>query len=380
MLAASSGVVTGEATATPERAHVRCDGRVATIVGTRGDDKIRGTSGDDVIAALTGSDRVDGRGGDDVLCGGDGSDTLRGGPGSDRLLGEGDGTSADDPCQTSGGSAQREVLGDVLVPGPGDDYVDGGYDPLQTSRSCWTQPDEVSFDDSPTGIRAHLGEPGGVGMVRAGPDHDIVRGERRLGLQGSRYDDRIVGGPGDETFFGNGGVDVISGGAGDDELSDGRGAWALRERGKASGDRLDGGLGADLLRSAGGDDVLAGGDGDDELRTDLACSTVAGGPGHDSVHLAASSTSNGIDRLVLDATAGTIAMLPSQPACGRFSELESYGFMYVPPVEFRGTDAAEELEAGPGTVGLTASMGGGDDLVTGSDEDDVIDAGDGQDW
>src|SRR2546426_12503069 len=44
--------------------------RVATIVGTEGNDLITGTSGDDVIQALGGNDQIDGGDGDDLICGG----------------------------------------------------------------------------------------------------------------------------------------------------------------------------------------------------------------------------------------------------------------------------------------------------------------------
>lgn len=67
----------------------RCDGRLATIIGTPGDDRIVGTSGDDVIIAGNGRDFVDGKGGNDVICGGDGNDEIKGGNGADRLFGEG---------------------------------------------------------------------------------------------------------------------------------------------------------------------------------------------------------------------------------------------------------------------------------------------------
>ena len=68
-----------------ERARTTCAGRVATIVGTSGDDHIRGTSHADVIFAGGGRDTVDGRGGNDIICGGAGSDHLLGGSGSDMI-------------------------------------------------------------------------------------------------------------------------------------------------------------------------------------------------------------------------------------------------------------------------------------------------------
>lgn len=63
----------------------RCQGRRATIVGTRAGEELVGTPGRDVIAALGGDDVVRGRGGNDLICGGRGNDRLIGGPGHDRF-------------------------------------------------------------------------------------------------------------------------------------------------------------------------------------------------------------------------------------------------------------------------------------------------------
>src|SRR5213593_617217 len=57
--------------------------RVATIVGTEGDDVIVGTSGDDVIQALGGNDQIDGGDGNDLICVGAGADIIYGGAGDD---------------------------------------------------------------------------------------------------------------------------------------------------------------------------------------------------------------------------------------------------------------------------------------------------------
>jgi Ca2+-binding RTX toxin-like protein len=65
----------------------RCGGRVPTIVGTTGDDRIRGTKHADVIVGLTGRDIIRGRDGRDRVCGNRGRDHLRGGRAADRLAG-----------------------------------------------------------------------------------------------------------------------------------------------------------------------------------------------------------------------------------------------------------------------------------------------------
>ncbi len=70
-----------------EGTQIRCNGRVATIVGSARGDRIRGTAGRDVIVAGGGADRVHARGGRDVVCGGSGADRLAGGAGRDTLIG-----------------------------------------------------------------------------------------------------------------------------------------------------------------------------------------------------------------------------------------------------------------------------------------------------
>jgi hemolysin type calcium-binding protein len=83
----------------PSIGPVRCEGRVATIVGTDRPERLRGSRGRDVIAALGGNDVVRGGKGEDLICGGDGRDGLSGNGGRDRLVG-GPGS---DECRGGGG-------------------------------------------------------------------------------------------------------------------------------------------------------------------------------------------------------------------------------------------------------------------------------------
>ena len=76
----------------------------------------------------------------DVICGGPGADRLSGGTGSDRLYGQADGVYPDSHCSHAGGY----VAGDLLMPGPGNDHVDGGYDARQL-EACFNQPDTVRY-------------------------------------------------------------------------------------------------------------------------------------------------------------------------------------------------------------------------------------------
>jgi Ca2+-binding RTX toxin-like protein len=94
---------------------VMCDGKVATIVGTPGNDIIHGTKGNDVIAGLGGNDVIFGNRGDDVICGGDGNDVIFGDAGNDRLFGD----AGNDHLFGASGTNQ-------LDGGPGSDHCLGG--------------------------------------------------------------------------------------------------------------------------------------------------------------------------------------------------------------------------------------------------------------
>ena len=67
----------------------KCGGKLATIVGSTGRDRLVGSRFDDVIAGLGGGDTIDGGRGDDIVCGGPGGDELDGDSGRDRLDGQG---------------------------------------------------------------------------------------------------------------------------------------------------------------------------------------------------------------------------------------------------------------------------------------------------
>jgi Ca2+-binding RTX toxin-like protein len=112
---------------------VTCNGIVATIVGTVGNDVSNGTAGPDVIQGLAGNDVINGLGGNDVICGGPGNDMIDGGDGDDRLFGEQGndllvGGAGNDLLD--GGAGNDQLLGgagaDTMRGGPGDDVLFGG--------------------------------------------------------------------------------------------------------------------------------------------------------------------------------------------------------------------------------------------------------------
>lgn len=66
-----------------------CRGVQATLVGTRGADRLVGTGGPDVIAGLRGGDTIIGLAGRDLVCAGAGNDRVTAGPAADRVFGGG---------------------------------------------------------------------------------------------------------------------------------------------------------------------------------------------------------------------------------------------------------------------------------------------------
>lgn len=96
-------------------AQPKCNGLVATIIGTPADDMVNGTPGPDIIVGLAGNDVIRGLGGDDLICGGLGNDRNIGGPGDDQLFGG------------PGNDILRGNKGnDLLNGGKGKNFLDGG--------------------------------------------------------------------------------------------------------------------------------------------------------------------------------------------------------------------------------------------------------------
>lgn len=83
----------------PSVGPARCAGKIADVVGTGGDDKLRGSKAADVIVTYGGDDKIRGKGGNDLICAGDGDDVLIGNAGKDRLIGAG----GRDRCSGGGG-------------------------------------------------------------------------------------------------------------------------------------------------------------------------------------------------------------------------------------------------------------------------------------
>ncbi|HVZ45659.1 MAG TPA: hypothetical protein VHA82_17765 [Ramlibacter sp.] len=164
------------------------------MAATTGNDILLGTSGDDTIDGLAGNDSIDGADGNDTLFGSDGNDTLVGGNGNDNLFG-GNGNDSE-----NGGS--------------GDDwlYGDNGPDTLNGGGQAFA--DYASWINDPAGVSVNLA--GGTATDGFGCIDTLVSIEA---VQGSAFNDTIVGDGNNNWFNPAGGNDSVSGGSGTDGVA-----------------------------------------------------------------------------------------------------------------------------------------------------------------
>ncbi len=234
----------------------QCFGVPATIVGTVNNDVINGTPGNDVIVAGNGNDTINGNGGNDRICAGNGNDNVSGGTGTDFVLGDpgadlirGDGDN--DTLVGNAGGGDLNDLGDTIVGGHGNDFIDGwaGSDTLvggpgnDTIRGAQDM-DTVRYDGAPAGVTASLTTNTATGGD--GNDTYDTFGGPIENIFGSSFNDTLVGDAGNNVLRGLGGNDVLDGRAGNDALGGGAGH-----------DQLFGRLGNDIYVGEAGNDTAS---------------------------------------------------------------------------------------------------------------------------
>jgi Ca2+-binding RTX toxin-like protein len=296
-----------------------CFGRHATILGSKGADRIVGTRGADVIVTRDGDDHVSGLRGDDRVCTGPGADTVVDvddawgvalGAGHDRIHDAA-------PSEVRAGSGDDRIVVAVrsiavLIGGEGDDLLRVELD--DRKHAAFNTPCVHYYESAP--VRINLARRFAVGRGRdrlvnvqcvvTGPSDDHVVGTTKsdiiavgtganrvwaLAGNDSVYNyasnatdvfhlgpgddeghpgggpDRVYGGPGDDWVEGFGGPDYLEGGPGDDRLHGG----GMCDFGSSSGagtidtapNEIFGGPGADYLTGDLGNDRLDGGPGND---------------------------------------------------------------------------------------------------------------------
>lgn len=279
-------------------------------------------AGDDTITGSDGdeNERLRGYAGDDVIDGGRGEDRVQGDDGNDTVSG-----------------------------GRGFDYVSGG-----------------------DGADSVLGNTGND-RVTGGPGNDTARGgEGDDTVQGGRGDDLATGGEGDDLILGDEGIDTLLGGPGNDRLLDATIAhydgpnWSV----------MDGGPGDDTLFFEGGS-LVTGGEGADSFQLedvvfdDHVAQITDFDPAVDRLEL----------RLDVDETSGGELSLETwEDGTGAdlyYGDDLIAGIAGGQDLDLSAIDVSIELDEETDAVAFTA--GDADDWITGNDENNVIDAGGGDD-
>ncbi len=239
-----------------------------TIFGQGGKDNLNGGGGDDTIEGGGGEDTIEGNDGNDTLRGGDANDTIRGGNGNDFL----DGNVGNDSLFGDDGD-------DVLRGSEGDDKLNGG-----------NGSDTADYSTSPAGVDIELNK-NKTNNDGFGNKDDLTDIEN---LNGSDFEDLLIGDDGDNRINANDGADTIkslngndevNGGGGDDRVNSGEGNDIVNGDGgndlilgRAGDDRLNGGSGADTIFGELGMDMITGGTGPDRVNGGLGLDYLEGGP------------------------------------------------------------------------------------------------------
>ncbi len=236
----------------------------AQLTGGTGDDQLFGGFGNDSLAGGSDQDFLEGGKGDDQLFGGDGDDFLSGSQGNDTLDGGSgfdavtyfnatngveidlssdevgnvlDGDGGRDTLinieQIDGSTHDDEIIGDdddnvidglegddQLAGGDGDDFLIGG--PGQDTLDGGTegnQGDATSYVSSIAAVSVNLNS--GEVFSGGGSDADRDRLISIENIQGSGFDDTLVGDDEDNRLDGSVGDDTLEGGAGEDTLDGG---------------------------------------------------------------------------------------------------------------------------------------------------------------
>ncbi|MGD1704988.1 hypothetical protein [Dapis sp. BLCC M229] len=269
------------------------------VIGSDFDDTITGDEVDNIIHSGTGNDIVEARDGEDIIFGEDGTDDIKGEDGNDFIVG------GKDPDKLDGGNdndtasyfTSEKRVHVSLYDGKGW-AGDAKKDTLTNIENLeGSEYEDLLIGDAQNNILSGLG---GDDLLKAKRGNDLIDGgegnDRLYGqdgndtlegqagndlLKGGQDHDQLDGGEGNDNLHGQTGKDTLEGGAGNDNLKGGAGDDQLD--GEAGNDNLSGEIGDDNLKGGEGNDQLDGGDGDDNLSGEAGDDQLYGWGGQDSL-------------------------------------------------------------------------------------------------
>ncbi|MEA5421849.1 hypothetical protein VB777_01400 [Synechococcus sp. CCY9202] len=163
------------------------------------------------------------------------------------------------------------------------------------------------------------------------------------------HNDRIDGGGGNDTIYGQNGYDLLRGGSGNDHLLGGN-----------HNDTLEGGDGQDLLEGGNDHDLLHGGDGNDRLLSGTGTDTLMGGAGDDWLIV---DTMAGSDQNRLSGGSGfdTFVLSPLVAPALQFNEGVETAFSHS--VAAKGLGRASVVALATGNFALSSALNLGQGLL-----------------
>jgi Ca2+-binding RTX toxin-like protein len=298
-----------------------------------GDDVVNARDGNDIIFGEAGKDTIFGENGDDFLVGGTDADILNGGSGNDTASYFTSATPVSVSLTTGTGWA-GDAKGDQLI----------GIENLEGSEF-----EDLLIGDSGNNIISGLG------------GNDLMYGEAGDDLlDGGAGSDRLYGGDGNDKLYGQAGEDLLKGEAGNDQLFGGDGNDQLY--GQLGNDTLNGEAGNDYLEGGEGDDQLLGADGNDQLSGQEGNDTLNGGTGDDLL-----DGGTGDDQL--SGGDGDDQLYGQE---GKDTLIGDAGNDYLD-----GGEGNDQLSGGDGNDRLYGQVG--EDTLNGDAGNDLLDGGDGND-
>jgi Ca2+-binding RTX toxin-like protein len=391
----------------------------ALLFGGDGNDVLTGGAGNDQLFGQAGNDILLGKGGNDQLFGGDGSDILTGGAGNDQVFGEagndrliwnpGDGTDLNeggagtDTIEVNGGNGAEtftvtpngsRVRFDRTDPAPFSIDI-GAAENLQVNMNGG---DDTFTASNGLANLIQIGVDGGAGndTITGGDGNDVLAGGDGDDLIiGGRGSDTALMGTGNDTFVWNpgDGSDVVEGQGGHDTLQFNGANIGEQISIAAKGSRVQftrdfGTVSMDLngiqqinVAALGGADTIKIGDltGTDVTQVNVDLSSPAGsgtGDGQaDTVIVNGTSTN---DTIVVGGQ-GTSATVVGLQATVNITGSEAANDSLVVKA-LAGDDGINATPLPAGIINLTEDGGAGNDLLQGSQGDDVLIGGDGNDF